>query len=532
MPNISPLSLVRNGDVKEDAPPSVEQLRSEVERACGDAVRFVEEQAVADGVTFRDFERAIVQLVYAFGRAIVVLFLALREQRVMRQYGGQSGARHEWLGRRFRVAPAIARNLVTLFGVVRYFRTYMREVADKDRHGFHPLDQSLGLSGDRFSWNVLSKATRLATQLSFAVARSNLTEFLPHTPSTEVIEQSVLGFGSRAQGWFEHQPTPEGDGEVLVIEIDGKAVPTATDAELKRRRGKRRRQRYPTSSPRHRGRQKRRKHPKAPRRKKGDKAKNGKVATMVVMYTLKRRGTRRLEGPINRRHYASFGPKRHAFAFAGREAKKRGFGPDSGRLVQFVSDGDNDYAALATEYLPHAEQTIDCYHVFEKLWEAGGCLFKEGSAELKVWVDEQKTRLFDDDVEAVLDEVRRRRELISKKGPGNKGRRARLQDAHSYLCKRAAKIRYGSLRRRDLVLSTGIVEGAVKNLIGRRCDHGGMRWIKERAQAILQLRCIEANGDWQAFERYVHDNLHLLSTFRCSQQRLQTAIPAPLPKVA
>jgi len=32
-----------------------------------------------------------------------------------------------------------------------------------------------------------------------------------------------------------------------------------------------------------------------------------------------------------------------------------------------------------------------------------------------------------------------------------------------------------------------------------------MRWIKERAEAILQLRCIDINGDCEAFVDYVHD---------------------------
>ena len=256
------------------------------------------------------------------------------------------------------------------------------------------------------------------------------------------------------------------------------------------------------------------------------------MVTMVVIYTLRRRGTRRLEGPVNRRHYASFGTKRHAFAIARREATKRGFGPDSGRLVQLVTDGDNDYADLATEYLPGVLHTIDCYHVFEKLWEAGRAFLTEGSPELKAWVREQKGRLFDDDAESVLDELKRRRDAIAKTGPGNKGRRKRLKDARRYLSKRVDKIRYGSLRRRDLEISSGIVEGAVKCIIAKRCDHGGMRWIRERAQAVIQLRCIETNGDWSAFERFVHDRLHAASRLNCAPERLQTNIPQDIPRAA
>jgi hypothetical protein len=54
------------------------------------------------------------------------------------------------------------------------------------------------------------------------------------------------------------------------------------------------------------------------------------MATIVVMYTLRRAkdGTATLLGPVNRRVYASFAPKRHVFAVARREADKRGFTKD------------------------------------------------------------------------------------------------------------------------------------------------------------------------------------------------------------
>jgi hypothetical protein len=45
------------------------------------------------------------------------------------------------------------------------------------------------------------------------------------------------------------------------------------------------------------------------------------MATLVVMYTLKMKDGLLL-GPINKRVYGSFAPKRHAFAWAAREATK------------------------------------------------------------------------------------------------------------------------------------------------------------------------------------------------------------------
>lgn len=65
--------------------------------------------------------------------------------------------------------------------------------------------------------------------------------FLGSAPSTEVIEQPVLGLGldRRTAQWFEQTPAPPDDVEVLVIEINSKGALTTTQTELQRRRGKR-----------------------------------------------------------------------------------------------------------------------------------------------------------------------------------------------------------------------------------------------------------------------------------------------------
>ncbi len=65
------------------------------------------------------------------------------------------------------------------------------------------------------------------------------------------------------------------------------------------------------------------------------------MGTVVVRCTRRSEGTLLL-GPINKWHYACFAPKKHAFEVARREADKRGFTADSGKIVQLVTDGDND----------------------------------------------------------------------------------------------------------------------------------------------------------------------------------------------
>ena len=514
MSPIPALSLVRNGEV-DKSPPTIALLETRLrERADAVAIAAVT-AARSEDISFRAFENSLRLEVLAFARAAVVLFLALCEQRT-------TTSRQEHGGRAFRQAPAQARNLTTIFGVVRYWRTYMREIADEGCRGFHPLDLRLGLTADRISISVLALAARLATKLSFAEARSTLSLFLPSAPSTEVIEHAVLGLGRRTQQWFIDRVPPAGDGDVLIILIDSKGAPTATAEELRRRRGKRR-PRPEGGSPRHRGRSRRKRHPKKARPKKGDKSKNAKMATMVVMYTLRRDGTKLL-GPINRFIYASFAPKEHAFVVARREATKRGFGPGSNKKIQLLTDGDNCLAVYKKKYFSEAIHTVDIMHIIEKLWNAGECFFRDGSAELKEWVELQKHHLYGGRIHLIIDELRGR----IRSSPAA---RERLGKTLRHIEKRATCMNYDELIAADLEIGTGAVEGAIKNVIGKRCDHGGMRWIKERAEAVLQLRCIEINGEWDVFIDRVHDENRRAALAASERRRLQTAKPAALPRV-
>ncbi|HJL20385.1 MAG TPA: hypothetical protein RMH99_32255 [Sandaracinaceae bacterium LLY-WYZ-13_1] len=56
-----------------------------------------------------------------------------------------------------------------------------------------------------------------------------------------------------------------------------------------------------------------------------------------------------------------------------------------------------------------------------------------------------------------------------------------------------------------------------------------MRWIEERAGAVLQLRCIEVNGDWEAFVARVHDDARARMLERGERVRRQQRQPEPLP---
>ena len=68
--------------------------------------------------------------------------------------------------------------------------------------------------------------------------------------------------------------------------------------------------------------------------------------------------------------------------------------------------------------------------------------------------------------------------------------------------KNLARMRYDKLRAQDLDIGTGVIEGAVRHLVGMRLDVAG-RWGRLRSESLLHLRCILLNGQWDEFAQYL-----------------------------
>jgi hypothetical protein len=475
--------------------------------------------------SFAVFERELLVRIATLGVCLMRLFLAARHERLDLQPFLDD--------HRYRVGEAYApRTLKAVYGAVDYGRQYLQ--ARTGGPGFFPLDVVLGLSDDRLSPWVMQWVARLATRMSFQAAQRICRAVLRWAPATETIEQVVLGLGREAAPFMRQLPAPAQDGEVLVIEVDGKCPPTATAAELAKRRGKRRPR--PAHAcrcgcQRHRGRCQRQARGRKKRRKKGDKSKNGKEAVVVVLYTLRRGEDGQLHGPVNKKLYGTFAGRKTAALWARAEATKRGFGPDTTKTVQIVVDGAASLKGYLETLFPKAIFTLDVCHVVERLWKVGRHFHAEGTAALMAWVDELKALVYAGRVDVLLERLRAWWRATAKHGPGTKGRRAALAEQIGYLEPRQAMMQYDRWLAQDLVIASGQVEGAVRHLVGERLDCSGMRWVQGKAEAILHLRCIELNGDWEKFAKWHQrrTKTRLLRTKRC---KILTDQPLPVTRAA
>ena len=501
-------------------PPTVEDLQHQIHQRLDEIIAYCSNDQ--GPTSFLEFETALLGLLRSLGCLLIQLFLRSRHDRLDLT---------TWRARGYRVAdPAAERTLKTSCGPVAYVRAFLVPRRGGGP-GVHPLDVALGLTRDAYSPLVIGWFCRLATRVSFQVASGLGEMFLGAAPPASAIEEWVLGLARPAYVYLSEGPLPEDDGDVLVIEIDGKAVPTATEQELARRRGPRARHEQSCKCQRHRGRAKRKRRGRKKRRKKGDKSKNGRSATLVVMYTLRRGEDGRLHGPFNKKVFGTFGSRKSAMQWARAQATRRGFPPGTDKTVQIVIDGEMCLEQRLRRLFRGAILTLDVRHAQEKLWEVGRLFHREGSAELAEWVEELEELLYKGHVRALLQRLEQELRGVSRRGPGTKEKRRVLKRVIGYLEARVKLMDYGRLRKEDLVIASGVVEGAARYVVGERLDNSGMRWIEERAEAVLLLRCIEVNGDWEAFMRWSQEQ-RSQELERGQIVQIRSKTPTQLPEAA
>ena len=80
-----------------------------------------------------------------------------------------------------------------------------------------------------------------------------------------------------------------------------------------------------------------------------------------------------------------------------------------------------------------------------------------------------------------------------------------------YLENKREFLRYDQALQAGWPIATGVIEGACRHLIADRLSVGGARWGLEGAEAVLTLRAVISNGDFEEYWRF-----HLA----CEHQRL------------
>jgi hypothetical protein len=67
----------------------------------------------------------------------------------------------------------------------------------------------------------------------------------------------------------------------------------------------------------------------------------------------------------------------------------------------------------------------------------------------------------------------------------------------TYLINKKSYLDYPTALANGWPIATGVIEGACRHLVKDRMDITGARWSLDGAEAILKLRTLISNNDWQ-----------------------------------
>jgi hypothetical protein len=138
---------------------------------------------------------------------------------------------------------------------------------------------------------------------------------------------------------------------------------------------------------------------------------------------------------------------------------------------------------------------IDFVHVLEHLWKAAWTFFHPGDPDAQTWVaDHARTILTGRAVDAAAS-IRHQADTGGFQGAERTG----ADEAVTYLTRKAPYLDYATALTSGWQIATGIIEGAARFLIKDRMDITGARWTTPGAEAVLQLRALIANGDFEEY---------------------------------
>jgi len=382
---------------------------------------------------------------------------------------------------------------LSIFGAIDIKRSYYYS---EGYGGICPLDEDLNLPERKYSYLLQRWLSGYCVKGSYDEGIKELEELLGVSIPKRSIQKIMEEVSKKTEDFWEQQPCPEGDAQILVISCDGKGVPMKGSSEGE-------------SNPEGSAKASAKASAESPKRlKKGQKRTKKKEALVGTIYTVSSERqqednssvTRQVRA-VNKEVYASLKGYENVYNHLKKLTQVRGLESKSqtGDVV-FMADGKPALWTQKEAQFPGIVEILDFYHADEYLWEIAHLFCAEGSKEAAEWVTSKEEKLKSGKVGYVIGGIKQ----MLTKGSRIQGqsKRDRLEKIIHYFERNRHRMRYDEYLALGYPIGTGAVEGACKNLVKERMEGTGMRWTVAGAEAILQLRSVYLSHYWNDFWDY------------------------------
>ncbi len=414
------------------------------------------------------------------------------------------------------------RMLTTIFGPVGVDRLAYRR---RGRPNLHPADGTLNLPAERHSHGLRERCAIEATRGSYEEAASAVTRHTGVALGKRQVEQLAVRTSVDFEAFYEAQERPvAAEGEVVVISADGKGVVMRPEGLRSQTAAAAARSKTKLKG----------------RLSKGEKANRKRMATVGAVYTVV---------PVPRAPHDAMARRADATA-SSKEAPKAAHKwlvaslvDDAASVISDVFDeagrrdpeARRDWVALVDGNNHQIQRikaeadargvkvtvVVDWVHVLEYLWSAAWSFFAEGEPAAEDWVHDKALQVLSGRASIVAASIRRK---ATTNGLDQTARK-NADVCADYLLAKAPYLDYPSALAKGWPIATGVIEGACRHIVKDRMDITGARWGLEGGEAVLKLRALRANGDWDDYW-----------TFHISQERRRVHEPrylsGSIPKAA
>ena len=373
---------------------------------------------------------------------------------------------------------------LTVFGELRLPRWYYHKDGSP---GIFPLDEETNLPEDIPSYYVQELVEQRLGRMPYDEALAEMERLFGFRLRKHRVKDLAAEIAANADPFYEAQgvPPPETEAEILVTAIDGKGVPIIKDepAEHKVRLGR------------------------------GQKRSRKKEAVVSAVYTIEphrrtaddvihevrdKHTPPKRPKPHNKRVRATMRGKKDTMAWVAAEVERRD--PHHHKRRVCLMDACKGLWVLALAMLRGFTFILDLFHALEHLWKAAYVFQAEGSQEAEDFVRHRLRMLLEGKVGYVIGGLRQM--LTKHRGRLNKRKRETLEKVINYYNHNRRWMRYDQYIAAGLPIGSGAVEGACRHLVKDRMEGSGMRWTIAGADAVLRLRALHLNGDWDAFWQF------------------------------
>jgi hypothetical protein len=163
---------------------------------------------------------------------------------------------------------------------------------------------------------------------------------------------------------------------------------------------------------------------------------------------------------------------------------------------------------------------VDIMHVLEYLWKAAKAWLPPDDPKIAQWVADKTTQVLQGEVKSVVRNLRR--SATAKRMRSQQ--REPIDKCATYLVNHEPYLHYPFYLAQGYPIATGVIEGACRHLVKDRMEMTGARWGLQGGEAVLKLRALVINGDFDAYWEF-HEQQDYHRNHRSKFSEMPTTVP-------